>query len=79
MRVYPLAYRLSSSCNAIPPGYTVRAQRRSDIDRIRATKEGSYVEMCEDLFDCIRSIAGLLALVVAPTLLLYLLWLNATT
>lgn len=34
--------------------------------------------MCEDLFDCIRSIAGLLALVMAPTLLLYLLWLNVT-
>ena len=35
--------------------------------------------MCEDWFDCIRSIMSLLVLVMAPMVLLYLLWLNVTT
>ena len=35
--------------------------------------------MCDDLLDCIRSIMGLLLLVMAPTLLLSFLWLNITT
>ena len=34
--------------------------------------------MCDDLFDCIRSIMGLMALVMVPTLLMYLLWLTVT-
>lgn len=35
--------------------------------------------MCDDLLDCIRSIMGLLALVMVPTVVLYLFWLNITT
>ena len=34
--------------------------------------------MCDDLFDCIGSIMGLMALVMVPTLLMYLLWLMVT-
>ena len=35
--------------------------------------------MCYDLLDCVRSIMGLLALVMVPTVVLYLLWLTVTT
>lgn len=35
--------------------------------------------MCYDLLDCVRSIMGLFALVMVPTVVLYLLWLTITT